>query len=105
MIFFVLISQVNINDHNTNKDTVINVDIFQTNFQINDSGYENRLSYLIENIKPSERGELEEVDLINWYISIDKATYSVVEGFWSDAGTPDSLVQANKLVSQRRKND
>ena len=52
-IFFVLISQVNINDHNTNKDTVINVEIFQTNFQINDSGYENRLSYLIENIKGS----------------------------------------------------
>ena len=52
-IFFALIAQVNINDHNTNKNTFINVEIFQTNFQINDSSYENKLSYLIENIKRS----------------------------------------------------
>ena len=58
---------------------------------------------VINTLKPSERGELEVVDLINWYISKDKATYSVVEGFWSDAGTPDSLVQANKLVSEKEK--
>ena len=58
---------------------------------------------VINTLKPSERGELEVVDLINWNISKDKATYSVVEGFWSDAGTPDSLVQANKLVSEKEK--
>jgi dTDP-glucose pyrophosphorylase len=45
--------------------------------------------------------------LINWYIDRGKTTYSELEGFWSDAGTPDSLVQANKLVSEkhRREND
>ena len=54
---------------------------------------------IIDTLKPSERGELEIVDVINWYIDRGKATYSELEGFWSDAGTPDSLVQANKLVS------
>jgi len=62
---------------------------------------------IINTLKPSERGELEIVDVINWYIDRGKATYGEVKGFWSDAGTPDSLVQANKLVSEkhRREND
>ena len=62
---------------------------------------------IINTLKPSERGELEIVDVINWYIDRGKATYGEVKGFWSDAGTPDSLVQANKLVSDkhRREND
>ena len=58
---------------------------------------------VIDTLKPSERGELEVVDLINWYIDRGKTTHSEVKGFWSDAGTPDSLVHANKLVSERSK--
>ena len=58
---------------------------------------------IIDTLKPSERGELEVVDLINWYIDRGKTTYSQLKGFWSDAGTPDSLVQANKLVSEKEK--
>ena len=58
---------------------------------------------VIDTLKPSERGELEVVDLINWYIDRGKTTHSELKGFWSDAGTPDSLVQANKLVSERSK--
>ena len=58
---------------------------------------------VIDTLKPSERGELEVVDLINWYIDRGKTTYSELKGFWSDAGTPDSLVHANKLVSQKEK--
>jgi len=58
---------------------------------------------VIDTLKPSERGELEVVDLINWYIDRGKTTYSELKGFWSDAGTPDSLVHANKLVSERSK--
>ena len=60
---------------------------------------------IIDTLKPSERGELEVVDLINWYIDRGKTTHSELKGFWSDAGTPDSLVHANKLVSERSKND
>ena len=58
---------------------------------------------IIDTLKPSERGELEVVDLINWYIDRGKTTYSQLKGFWSDAGTPDSLGQANKLVSEKEK--
>ena len=69
--------------------------------------FNNEVWNIINTLEPSERGELEVVDLINWYIDRGKATYSELEGFWSDAGTPDSLVQANKLVSDkhRREND
>ena len=58
---------------------------------------------VIDTLKPSERGELEVVDLINWYIDRGKTTHSELKGFWSDAGTPDSLVHANKLVSEKAK--
>ena len=69
--------------------------------------FNNEVWNIINTLEPSERGELEVVDLINWYIDRGKITYSELEGFWSDAGTPDSLVQANKLVSDkhRREND
>ena len=69
--------------------------------------YPNSVIKIAKNVKPSERGELEIVDVINWYVDRGKATYGEVKGFWSDAGTPDSLVQANKLVSEkhRREND
>jgi glucose-1-phosphate thymidylyltransferase len=58
---------------------------------------------IIRELKPSERGELEIVDVINWYVDRGRTGYSELEGFWSDAGTPDSLVQANKLVSEKEK--
>ena len=58
---------------------------------------------IIDTLKPSARGELEIVDVINWYVDRGKTTYSKVKGFWSDAGTPDSLVHANKLVSRSKR--
>ena len=65
--------------------------------------FNNEVWSVIDTLKPSERGELEVVDLINWYIDRGKTTHSELKGFWSDAGTPDSLVHANKLVSQKEK--
>ena len=65
--------------------------------------FNNEVWSVIDTLKPSERGELEVVDLINWYIDRGKTTHSELKGFWSDAGTPDSLVHANKLVSERSK--
>ena len=52
---------------------------------------------VIDTLKPSERGELEVVDLINWYIDRGKTTYSELKGFWSDVRTPDSLVHAQQI--------
>ena len=65
--------------------------------------FNNEVWSVIDTLKPSERGELEVVDLINWYIDRGKTTHSELKGFWSDAGTPDSLVHANKLVSEKEK--
>jgi len=69
--------------------------------------FNNEVWDIINKLEPSKRGELEIADVINWYVDRAKSTYSEVDGFWSDAGTPDSLVQANKLVSDkhRREND
>jgi glucose-1-phosphate thymidylyltransferase len=51
-----------------------------------------------KNLKPSRRGELEITDVNRHYLEQGRLGYSVLNGFWTDAGTPDSLVLANQLV-------
>jgi len=53
---------------------------------------------LIKNLKPSKRGELEITDVNNDYISRGDMTYSVLDGWWTDAGTPESYKIANQLA-------
>ncbi len=55
---------------------------------------------VIENLEPSDRGELEITDVNNYYIHNGRMTYSVMEGWWTDAGTPDSYKKANELASK-----
>ena len=52
----------------------------------------------IRRLKPSGRGELEITDVNNFYIDEGKLTYEILDGWWTDAGTFDSLYRANKLV-------
>lgn len=52
----------------------------------------------IKTLKPSGRGELEITDVNNFYITQGQMKSSVLEGWWTDAGTPDSYKHANKLV-------
>jgi glucose-1-phosphate thymidylyltransferase len=54
----------------------------------------------IRRLKPSGRGELEITDVNNFYIEEDKLTYDVLTGWWTDAGTFDSLLRANNLVAE-----
>jgi glucose-1-phosphate thymidylyltransferase len=54
----------------------------------------------IRRLKPSGRGELEISDVNNFYIQEDKLSYEILEGWWTDAGTFDSLLRANKLVAE-----
>lgn len=54
---------------------------------------------IIERLKPSGRGELEITDVNNAYIERGTLTYEVLEGWWTDAGTFDSLLRANNLVA------
>lgn len=52
----------------------------------------------IKTLKPSGRGELEITDVNNFYIQQGEMKSSVLEGWWTDAGTPESYKHANKLV-------
>jgi glucose-1-phosphate thymidylyltransferase len=55
----------------------------------------------IKKLTPSGRGELEIADVNNLYIREGSLSYAVVDGFWSDAGTFDSLLAAANWVSKR----
>ncbi len=54
----------------------------------------------IKTLKPSARGELEVTDINNLYIEEGKLTYSVLDGWWTDAGTFESLRRASNLVAE-----
>lgn len=51
---------------------------------------------IIKELKPSDRGELEVTDINNAYILTDKCSVREIKGFWSDAGTPESLATVTK---------
>jgi glucose-1-phosphate thymidylyltransferase len=54
----------------------------------------------IRTLVPSRRGELEITDVNNAYIREGSMTHSLLEGWWTDAGTFDSLLRAANLVAQ-----
>jgi len=60
---------------------------------------------IIKTLKPSGRGELEITDVNNAYIARSEMTYAVVDGWWSDAGTFDSLLRTNILVASQFEGD
>ena len=62
--------------------------------------YDHRVFDLIKPLKPSQRGELEITDVNNAYIEQGTMTYDILDGWWSDAGTFDSLLYASKLVAE-----
>jgi glucose-1-phosphate thymidylyltransferase len=53
---------------------------------------------VIKTLKPSRRGELEITDVNRHYLKQNRLGYSVLKGYWTDAGTLDSLIVANELV-------
>lgn len=65
--------------------------------------YDSYAFEVIKTLKPSARGELEITDVNNSYLSAGKLTYGVLDGWWTDAGTFESLLRANNLVYQKEK--
>lgn len=53
--------------------------------------YDNQIFDIIRTLKPSQRGELEITDANNVYIQNNEMEYTIVSGFWSDAGTIETL--------------
>ncbi|TDI13889.1 MAG: spore coat protein [Acidobacteria bacterium] len=62
--------------------------------------YDQQVFDIIRTLKPSKRGELEITDVNNRYIEQGEMTYDILEGWWTDAGTIESLLRANNLVAQ-----
>jgi glucose-1-phosphate thymidylyltransferase len=54
----------------------------------------------IKTLVPSNRGELEITDVNNAYIREGSMTFSFLDGWWTDAGTFDSLLRAANLVAR-----
>jgi glucose-1-phosphate thymidylyltransferase len=62
--------------------------------------YDQTVFRKIRRLKPSGRGELEITDVNNFYLEEGKLTYEILEGWWTDAGTFESLLRANTLVAE-----
>lgn len=59
--------------------------------------YDAQVFDFIRRLSPSVRGELEITDVNNLYIQHSVLTYDILQGWWTDAGTPASLLRANQL--------
>jgi glucose-1-phosphate thymidylyltransferase len=62
--------------------------------------YDSTVFEKIKRLKPSGRGELEISDVNNFYIEESSLTFELLDGWWTDAGTFDSLLRANSLVAE-----
>ncbi len=62
--------------------------------------YDRRVFEFIRSLKPSQRGELEITDVNNFYIREGKMEWDVLEGWWTDAGTFESLQYAGNMVAK-----
>jgi glucose-1-phosphate thymidylyltransferase len=63
--------------------------------------YDNTVFEIAKKLKPSKRGELEITDVNNAYIKKGNLTYNVLDGWWTDAGTFESLFKASQLIRQK----
>ena len=67
--------------------------------------YDARVFEIIKTLKPSGRGELEITDVNNAYIERGEMTWDELQGWWTDAGTFESLLHASNLVASTGANN
>ena len=65
--------------------------------------FDSRVFEFIAGLTPSARGELEIADVHNRYIGEGDLRYDVLRGWWTDAGTFESLARASELVARERR--
>lgn len=63
--------------------------------------YDGKVFDIVKKLKPSWRGELEITDVNNAYLQKGTLTYGTLKGWWTDAGTFESLYRANRLVAAK----
>lgn len=61
--------------------------------------YDEQVFEFIHSLKPSARGELEITDVNNFYIEQGTLEYEILDGWWTDAGTFESLLKASNLAA------
>lgn len=67
--------------------------------------YDSAVFNIIRTLRPSGRGELEITDVNNAYISRGEMTWDELQGWWTDAGTFESLLHASNLVAETGANN
>lgn len=67
--------------------------------------YDNTVFDVIKTLVPSDRGELEITDVNNHYIGRGEMTWNELDGWWTDAGTFESLLRASNLVAETGANN
>ena len=64
--------------------------------------YDEDIFDICSNLKPSARGELEITDVNNVYLHRGDLSHDMLDGWWTDAGTFQSLLKASNLVKEAR---
>jgi len=62
--------------------------------------YDGEVFEIIRTLKPSARGEFEITHVNDAYIAKGQLAYDIIDGWWTDAGTFESLTRANELVAE-----
>ena len=62
--------------------------------------YDAKVFDYIRGLRPSGRGEFEITDVNNLYLAEGRLGYSLLEGWWTDAGTFESLLRASNLTAE-----
>jgi len=62
--------------------------------------YDAQVFDVIRTLRPSGRGELEITDVNNWYLGQGELACEILDGWWTDAGTFESLHRAGNLVAE-----
>lgn len=63
--------------------------------------FDSKIFDIIRQLKPSARGEFEITDVIDFYVRNNSCSYELIKGYWSDAGTFNSLNRASNLVKSK----
>jgi glucose-1-phosphate thymidylyltransferase len=66
--------------------------------------YDERVFDVVRTLEPSARGELEITDVNSWYLAQGELACELLDGWWTDAGTFDSLHRAGNLVAETGSN-
>ncbi|MFH1711521.1 MAG: sugar phosphate nucleotidyltransferase [Nanoarchaeota archaeon] len=63
--------------------------------------FDSKVFQFIRELKPSARGELEITEAIDRYVKNNECYFSMIKGFWTDAGTFESLFRASSLIREK----